>query len=548
MRLGLGLLTILLSSWSAAAEVELAGIFGDHMVLQCDRPILIWGKADPGEKITVTFPGANMPDTRSAETQADENGRWRVEMGPYLITAARKLTVKGKDSEVTIHNVCVGEVWLCSGQSNMAWPVKRSLNGQRAINETSSPRLRFYTVPHRVAGEPQEDVKGEWRMCTPESIADFSAVAFYFGMHLRKEMGTPVGLIHASWGGTPAEAWVRADALRGQAPGRGQRDLARRTEFDPLRKRWDAALKAWPAEQRLHEVALAAWRIKAKAARDAGLRVPRRPRPPLGPNHPHRPGGLWNGMIAPLRPFSMRGVIWYEGESNVDRATQYRSLFQELIRDWGRELNGSDQSVLPFYFVQLANFGPIKPEPGESTWAELRDAQRHALRMPRTAMAVTIDIGEANNIHPKNKKEVGRRLAFCALSRLYPSDAENVPADSGPVLQGHEREGPRIVLKFSHESLRPRAHPPPPVGGGLRTRNDEPLRGFAIAGKDKRWYWAHARIHGKTVVCSHPRVPDPVAVRYGWADNPICNLINEAGLPASPFRTDDWPGITDGKR
>ena len=237
-------------------------------------------------------------------------------------------------------------------------------------------------------------------------------------------------------------------------------------------------------------------------------------------------------MIAPLTHVGMRGVIWYQGESNAGRAKQYRHLFPGLIMVWRTQR----RDMVPFYFVQLANFGAIKPEPGESAWAELRDAQKHALQLPRTAMAVTIDIGEANNIHPKNKKEVGRRLAYYALTRLYPDDAENVPAVSGPLLQSHEREGPRVVLKFMH------------VGSGLRTRDDEPLRGFAIAGKDKRWYWAHARIHGKTVVCSHPRVPSPVAVRYAWADNPICNLINKEGLPASPFRTDDWPGITDGKR
>ncbi len=500
------LLVLSLISAAALADVRLPGIFSDDMVVQEGQPLVVWGWAEPGEKVTVEF------DEGKGGAITGKNGRWRVQLKAFDYRAARKLVVAGKN-RIELSGVCVGEVWVCSGQSNMQWPVRASANAPNEIAEAHHPRIRLFSVPRRTADKPLDDVKARWQVCTPATIPNFSAVAYYFARAVREQgPGVPFGLIHTSWGGTPAESWVRRaalDALPAMAP---------------TLKFWDGVVAGGPAAQRAFQPKLATWKKKAAAAKKLELPAPRRPRPPLNPRHPHRPSSLYHAMIAPLTPFPVRGVIWYQGESNAGRAAQYRTLFPALIRDWraawGREL--------PFYFVQLANFRAAQRDPGESAWAELREAQRLALREPKTGMAVILDIGNASNIHPKNKQDVGRRLAQWALRDVY-GKKEVVP--SGPLLTHSHIRDRTIVLTFRH-------------AGGLAARGGDPLTGFTIAGADRKWRWAHARIEGGTVVVSHPRIAEPAAVRYAWADNPRCNLINGAGLPASSFRTDDWAWTT----
>jgi sialate O-acetylesterase len=378
----------------------------------------------------------------------------------------------------------------------MQWPLKLTDGAQKELAELNNPRLFLYSVRRFVSGKPLAEAKGKWQRVSPENAANFSAVAYYFGKALRESKAIPIGLIHASWGGTPAESWTTRATL--------EKHHATR----PIVQRWDKVLADHPA-------ALAAWRAADKKTRAK--------RPPVGPRSPHRASGLFNGMIAPVIPYAIKGVIWYQGESNAGRAEQYRTLFPAMIRDWRAAWGQGD---FPFLFVQLANFGAMQPQPGESAWAELREAQTLALKEPNTGMAVTIDIGAARDIHPRNKRDVGQRLAMFAMGAFEPA---------GPLFseaQFHENE---VTLQFQWSE-------------GLRARRDDPLFGFAIAGADKKFYWAHARIEGETVVVSHPRVKKPAAVRYAWADNPHCNLENRSGIPASPFRTDTWPGVTAGKR
>jgi sialate O-acetylesterase len=338
-------------------------------------------------------------------------------------------------------------------------------------------------------------------------------VAYFFGRELHKNLGVPIGLIHTSWGGTPAEAWTRRGVLKADP------------DFKPILQRYDEAVAKYPQAKQEHERKLEEWKQAVEKAKTEGTRAPGRPGEPLGPGHPHSPSGLYNAMISPLLPYGIAGAIWYQGESNAGRAYQYRKLLPAMIKNWRDDWGLGDFS---FIFVQLANFMAVKPEPGDSSWAELREAQSMTLALPNTGMAVIIDIGEANDIHPKNKQDVGKRLALWALANTYKQALEY----SGPVYKSSKTEGNRIILTFDD------------VGGGLMAAPEPPLKGFAIAGADHKFVWADAAIEGNTVVVSSDTVSEPVAVRYAWADNPVCNLYNKEGLPASPFRTDDWPGVT----
>jgi len=338
-------------------------------------------------------------------------------------------------------------------------------------------------------------------------------VAYFFGRELHKELNVPVGLIHTSWGGTPAEAWTRREVLEADA------------DFAPILKRYDDAVAKYPQAMEQYKQKLAEWKQAVEKAKAEGKKPPRRPRAPFGPGNPHAPAGLYNAMIAPLIPYGIQGAIWYQGESNAGRAYQYRTLFPAMIKnwrdDWGR-------GKFSFLFVQLANFMKTKPEPDESAWAELREAQSMTLALPNTGMAVIIDIGDAVDIHPKNKQDVGKRLALWPLAGIYGKKL----VYSGPIYKSMKADGNSIILSFDH------------AGGGLVAKGDGQLKGFSIAGADRKFVWADAKIEGNTVVVSSEKVSDPVAVRYAWADNPVCNLYNKEGLPATPFRTDDWPGVT----
>lgn len=511
--------SLLLFSWlawgavatPAWADIKLAKVFSDHMVLQRGVPVPVWGWGEAGESVSVTLDG----QTRSAMTNSV--GRWRVTFDKLgLSDDSLNLTARGKNT-VTVSDILVGEVWLCSGQSNMAMTVSRSRDFESEKKSADHPRLRMFTVRSGPATKPQDDCTGEWEVCGPETVGGFSATGYFFGRELLNTLEVPIGLINSSVGGTGIEAWTSLDVQEA------------RPELVPMFKAWEDRANSYDPEsaKARFEKQLAAWMDDAKKARADGRDAPRRPRAPVDPREDrNHPANLFNGKIAPLIPFALRGVLWYQGEHNartVESAELYRHQLPLLIEDWRDRWNQGD---IPFAWAQLPNYKKATVEPQVvSEWAVLRESMSRTLSVPQTGMAVTIDIGEANDIHPKNKQDVGKRLAAWALAKVYQQD---VPA-SGPVYSSHKVEEARVVLKFDH------------LAGGLVVRGSDPLKGFAIAGEDKKWHWASAAIAGETVVVSHPSITKPLAVRYAWGDNPACNLFNAAGLPTAPFRTDDWP-------
>lgn len=660
MSINLRFILLLFIATSANAAVRLPAIISDNMVLQQGIKVRIWGSANAGEHVSVTF------DKKTSNIIADGQGRWQILLGPFKAGGPYELTVKG-DNVLTVKNVLVGEVWLCSGQSNMEWPLVNTTDGAETVAHANNSEIRLFTVEKHTSASPLADVEGHWVVTTSDEAAHFSAVGYFFGRELYQHLKVPIGLIHSSWGGTPAEAWTSNEALRSSP------------ELKPILDRYESSLNALPQTKAAYAQALAQWEEKnlyidrenkgealgyadpststadwkqmelPQQIETAGLlidgaiwfrkvvelpaswsgkdlvlnlppiddydttyfngtkigsigretpnsyMVPRKYVVPgslvhprrnviavrvfdsageggfsrggsfsigpastvepislrgiwdykvelaLEPKHPdwgtrpeavgatnqNNPSVLYNAMLAPLVPFAIRGVIWYQGESNAGRAYQYRTLFPVMIRNW-RSAWGRD---FPFYFVQLANWRARRAQPDDSDWAELREAQTMTLREPQTGMAVTIDIGDENELHPRNKLDVGRRLAAWALAGTYGQKV--IP--SGPLFDRYTIEGDKIRIHFKY-------------GAGLKTSDGGPVKGFAIAGEDHRLVWADARIDGDTVIVSSPTISKPVAVRYGWADNPIVNLYNSAGFPASPFRTDDWPGITATRR
>ena len=502
-------LSTLVLVWAVAAEaaVTLPSVIGDHMVLQQGKKPPIWGKAEPGEPITVSIDG------QEETAVADEDGKWMVKLHRMHAGGPHEMTIEGKEDSITLADILVGEVWVASGQSNMQWTVSNSNNAEHEIAAAKHPNMRLFTVTRTVAAEPREDCEGAWVACSPETVPGFSAAAYYFGRMLLEELDVPVGMIHTSWGGTPAESWTSMPSLESEPI------------CKPIIERWEKILADYPQAKEAYDKKVVAWQKAVEKAKAEGKQAPKKPREPLGPDHPHRPAGLYNAMIAPLAPFAIQGAIWYQGESNASRAYQYRTLFPLMIKDWRASWG---QRAFPFYFVQLANWKERQPEPGDDSWAELREAQLMALDLRNTGMAVIIDIGDAKDIHPKNKQDVGKRLALNALAKTYGKKI----ACSGPIYRSMRRKGNKIVLSFKH------------TDGGLQATGGAPLKGFTIAGEDRKFVWADARIVRKKVVVRSDEIERPVAVRYAWAINPECNLYNGAGLPASPFRTDDWPGVT----
>jgi Domain of unknown function (DUF303). len=471
----------------AFSQLSLPAIFGDNMVLQQKTGAPVWGKATPNSTVRVK-PSWNKKEYTA---KTDANGNWKTTVETPSAGGPYEIKISGNNS-LTLRNVMIGEVWICSGQSNMEMPLAgwgKIIDYEKEIAEAGYPNIRLMQVEKATSSYPLDDVKaawGGWQECSPETISGFSATAYFFGRDLHKNLNVPIGLIHTSWGGTLAEAWTSTGSL---------------TMMPDLRERAEEFAQL-PKNAEEQKAADSLFDLKS----------------------PHNPSTLYNAMLAPIVPYAIKGAIWYQGESNAGRSYQYRTLFPLMINDW-RTRWGYE---FPFYFVQLANYMQTKDEPGESGWAELREAQLKTLHLNNTGMAVIIDIGEAEDIHPKNKQDVGRRLALLARDKTYGEEIVSM----GPLYDSYRIEDGKIRIFFE------------PNKSTLKVTGGTTLKGFSIAGPDKKFYWADAVIEGDQLVVSSPEVPFPVAARYAWADNPVCNLYNEAGLPASPFRTDDWPGVT----
>ncbi|MDB5268901.1 MAG: sialate O-acetylesterase [Hymenobacter sp.] len=498
------LLLLLILPRLSRADVTLPALLTDNMVLQQKTTVALWGWAAPGEAVTVAASWHKAP----AKATADAQGNWLVRVpttkagGPYTIT------IEGRNT-LTINNVLLGEVWLCSGQSNMNFPLAKGAakwmtgakNAAEVIPQANFPAIRMFTVAQRVADAPQRDVAGSWAVCSPATVGNFSAVAYFFGLEIHQKLGVPVGLIHSSWGGTPAESWTRQDVLESNPVLR------------PILTRYALGLAQRPA----YETALAAWKQEKL---DNPQTTRPKPEEPQSATSNKSPAKLYNGMIRGLEPYTLRGVIWYQGESNAERAYQYRTLFPALIASWRQDWQ---QPNLPFYFVQIA------PHKGQNP--EIREAQLLSWQaVPHTGMVVTTDVGDSLDIHPRDKQTVGHRLALWALAKTY---GEKALPHSGPRYQAMQVKNGEVRLTFDYAE-------------GLLSR-DGALREFTLAGADSVFRPAQARIVGRTVVVSSPQVAQPVAVRFGWSKSPMPNLFNGAGLPASPFRTDQWRTPTQGK-
>ncbi len=461
---------------TAVAELKLPAVVGDHMVLQRARPLPLWGWAQPGDEVTVVIAG------QTAKAKADDKGRWQVELGAMKAGGPFELIISDASGDKkTIKDVLVGEVWICSGQSNMELPVSCSVNPEEEIKNANYPKIRRLGVKNTVADTPQDDCVGRWTVCSPATVAGYTAAGYFFARELFKDLNIPIGLIQTDWGGTPSEAWTSRKALESEP------------FLKPLLDRWDKAAKG----------------AKAKS-------------------NSHRPANLYNAMIAPIIPYGIAGAIWYQGESNAGRAHQYQTLFPLMIENWRRDWG---QGQFPFGFVQIAPYRYGKAHP--ACCPELWEAQLLTLKnVPNVGMAVTMDIGNVKDIHPKNKQDVGRRLALWAKAKVY--DKSDV-VYSGPIYESMTIEGKKIRLRFDH------------VAAGLATRDGKAPSDFSIAAADKKFHPAEAKIDGATIVVASPAVAHPVAVRYAWRDDAVPNLMNKSGLPASPFRSDKWKGVTEGR-
>jgi len=494
------LMFALLPCATVSAEVTLPNILASHMVVQRDLPVHVWGLAAPGEEVSVSFRG----ETRS--TKAGQLGRWSLYLAPGVAGGPFAMVVKGTPEAaggdaahaqtVTLDDVLVGDVWVASGQSNMEFEMRKAATAGADLPHAANSRIRLLMVKKKAVEYPQDDVDTEgWTVSTPETAKDFSAVGWYFAREIEQREHVPVGVIDSTWGGTVAETWTRMAALGADAA------------LAPLFVSWGKMTER-EADAQLRDKDEQRQRAEAKAA---GM-----PEPQF-PWHPQLlswgPGMLWNGMIAPLTPFPIRGVIWYQGESNsaLARASLYKRVFSTMIEDWRRQWGVGD---FPFLFVQISNF---KSSPAED-WAELREQQLKTLELRNTAMAVTIDIGNPDDVHPTDKLDVGLRLALAARALSYGEDVSY----SGPIFRQATPEGSAIRVWFDHHAK------------GLMAKGGE-LTGFEVAGADGKFVAAQAHIDGHTVVASSEAVAEPAMVRYGWANSPQCNLFNGEGLPASPF-------------
>jgi sialate O-acetylesterase len=503
------------------AEVKPNPLFTDGAVLQRGQAVPVWGTARDGEKVTVEIDNQKVSTTAAA-------GKWSVSLKPLKEGDPLTMKITG-DNAVTINNLLVGEVWVCSGQSNMEWKFAQSHNAKEEGPKATYPKIRMFTVKKTTSTKPLAEAVGSWVECSPQTVNGFSGVGYFFARELHQKLGVPVGMIHTSWGGTPAQSWTSLEGfgtdpeLKGYVDAATQKlatydaDIAgyaaKLEEFNSKTKEWNETVG------KAYQETVKAWTEATAQAKKAGQPLPPKPAPaspqPKAPPTPDggqgHPTSLYNGMLAPIIPYGIKGTIWYQGESNANQSKQYRTLFPAMIADWRARWKQGD---FPFLFVQIAPFNGQPPE--------IREAQFLTLaKVKNTAMAVTTDVGDATNIHPSKKEPVGQRLALAARALTYGEKTEY----SGPLYDSMTAKDGKIILSFKH------------IGGGLIAKDGE-LKGFTIAGSDKKFVPAQAKIQGSTVVVSADGVADPKAARFGWANVPDVNLFNQEGLPASPFRTD----------
>ena len=631
---------LIISNISFAQSLSIPKIFSDHMVIQRDKPISFWGKGRPGNVVQIQI------GNQVVKERIQDNGSWHLIFPAQEAGGPFEVSIKDNNSDLTFKDVYAGDVWVASGQSNMEWKLNNVNNAEAEVENADIPHIRMFYVENRISDVPLDDLEtGTWKICTPEVAKDFSAVAYFFGKSLHEDKNIPIGLIDATWGGTPAEAWTSKEMLNTMSDFNERiKEVEESKDFletvqenEALNnRRYTAASNSYkglelgvtqikyddssweivklpnlgnsipqitwfrksfemPSFKSRSNFELKLGRIsdspvvylngkevgRGQGSKTVSLDIPGKLLKKgmnvltvrvvngwsnrvtfIGPaadmaimnsdntinitlggewkfnnqleeifpenviRYSHYPSVLFNGMISPIIPYTLSGAIWYQGESNADRAYQYRTLFPKMIEDWRvRWRNG----YFPFLFVQLANFEFRHEEPTESDWAELREAQLMTLDYPNTGMAVIIDIGEADDIHPRNKQDVGKRLYLAAKKVAYGEDL----VYSGPIYNRMKIEGNKIQLEFEN------------AGSGLVLKSSESLTGFAVAGQDKKFHWAKAEVVDNKIVVSSEMVKNPVAVRYAWDKNPVCTLFNNEGLPASPFRTDSWKGITE---
>jgi sialate O-acetylesterase len=479
---------------AARAEVALPYLIADRMVIQRGLPVHIWGRAEPGEAITVEFRG----DTRRAAT--DLLGRFSVYLPPGAAGGPFSMVVSGTNT-ITLQDILVGDVWVAAGQSNMEWPIAWAGDARTELAQARYPRIRLVRATHKVSDYPMPDLNAElWRACTPESAATFSAVGYHFARLIQADQNVPIGIIQTAWGGTPLDAWTSLHAISADP------------QLMPVIAEWDAMMRQHAIDLLRYHREAKDWEKLIPTYKAQHKQLPPAPQKPVGPAGPWKPASLYNAMVAPITPMPIRGVIWYQGEANGSnkRAPYYGRLFEAMIRDWRAAWGIGD---FPFLFVQLAAYNAP-----ESSWPELREGQRSALALTNTAMVVTIDVGTPDNIHPPDKKTVGTRLSLAARALAYREQIEY----SGPLPRQVTCEPASLRVWFDHAA-------------GLTARGGD-VRGFEIAGADRKYSPAEGRIEDGTVILRSGAVPEPIYVRYAFKDNPDGNLFNAAGLPASPFR------------
>lgn len=500
----LGILLLIVGSpFCSFADVTLPNIFNDNMVLQQGTPVQVWGWADAGEEVTVLILN------QKKRAKANIDGKWSLFLDKLEYGGPFEMVVSGKNT-IQFSNVLVGEVWVCSGQSNMEWPLSLSQNAEKEILQSNYPNVRLFKVRKNAQSEPAQDVTGIWNQCEPSYSSGFSAVAYHFGIELYGKLNVPIGLIDASWGGSRIEPWIDLNTLKSK------------DEFNPISTKWEQCLEEYGSMANLvrsvkeYETSVYEWQIASKNTNMNKNEIPKQPAPLECRDCLFFPGGMYNGMISPIVAFKIRGVIWYQGESNAPHE-HYQDLFPALINNWRSKWGLGD---FPFLFVQIAPFGKDFYKKDEA--ARLREIQLETYRkVPNTGMVVTMDIGNVNDIHPRNKKEVGRRLALWALADTY---GQKGIVKSGPIYKSMSIEKNKIRINFDFAE------------GGLTGENGDPT-GFEIAGTDNVFVKAKCEIAKGSVLISAESVHNPIAVRYGWGNAAQPTLFNKEGLPASPFRT-----------